>query len=256
MRSLRLTLVHLYPDLMNVYGDRGNIITFRRRCAWRGIDLDVQPVSLGDRLTAETTDLIFFGGGQDREQAVISPDFVTEKGAAVREAVEDGAALLAVCGGYQLLGHTYTTVDGQELPGVGVFDVRSVPGSRRHIGNLVAEVELNGTTRTLVGFENHSGQTYLGPGCRPLGNVLQGGGNNGEDGTEGAVYRDAYGCYLHGSLLPKNPWFADHLIQRALFRRYGEEIPLAPLDDSLEDRAHAAVVNRARKLGNQRSGAW
>lgn len=255
-RSLRLTLVHLYPDLMNVYGDRGNIITFRRRCAWRGIELDVQPVSLGDRLNPEETDLIFFGGGQDREQAVISPDFVTEKGAAVREAVEGGAALLAVCGGYQLLGHTYTTVDGQELPGVGVFDVRSVPGSRRHIGNLVAEVELHGATRTLVGFENHSGQTYLGPGCRPLGKVLQGGGNNGEDGTEGAIYREAYGCYLHGSLLPKNPWFADHLIQRALLRRYGEKIPLAPLDDTLEDRAHAAVVNRALKLGNQRSGAW
>src|SRR5262245_29578575 len=165
---LKLTLVHLYPDLMNVYGDRGNIITFRRRCAWRGIELDVQPVSLGDRLTPGSTDLIFFGGGQDREQAVISPDFVSEKGQAVREAVEDGAVVLAVCGGYQLLGHTYTTVDGQELPGAGVFDVRSVPGTRRHIGNLVAEANLDGTPRTLVGFENHSGQTYLGPGVTPL----------------------------------------------------------------------------------------
>ena len=256
MTSLRLTLVHLYPDLMNVYGDRGNIITFKRRCAWRGIELTVQPVSLGDRLTPGDTDLIFFGGGQDREQAVISADFVSEKGADVTEAVEGGAVVLAVCGGYQLLGHTYTTVDGQELPGVGVFDVRSVPGSRRHIGNLVAEVDLDGTPRTLVGFENHSGQTYLGPGSRPLGKVLQGGGNNGEDGTEGAIYRDAYGCYLHGSLLPKNPWFADHLISRALHRRYGETIPLAPLDDTLEERAHAAVVGRALKLGNQRSGAW
>ena len=141
MTPLRLTLVHLYPDLMNVYGDRGNIITFRRRCAWRGIELDVQPVSLGDRLTPGACDLIFFGGGQDREQAVISPDFVTEKGDAVREAVEEGAVVLAVCGGYQLLGHTYTTVDGQELPGVGVFDVRSVPGPRRHIGNVVVETD-------------------------------------------------------------------------------------------------------------------
>jgi lipid II isoglutaminyl synthase (glutamine-hydrolysing) len=256
MATLKLTLVHLYPDLMNVYGDRGNIITFRRRCAWRGIDLDVQPVTLGDRLNPDTCDLLFFGGGQDREQAVISPDFVSEKGQAVREAVEDGAVVLAVCGGYQLLGNSYTTVDGQELPGVGVFDVRSVPGSRRHIGNLVAEANLDGTPRTLVGFENHSGQTYLGPGCAPLAKVLQGGGNNGEDGTEGAIYRDAYGCYLHGSLLPKNPWFADRLIQRALQRRYGDEMTLAPLDDTLEERAHAAVVTRARRLGTVRSGAW
>jgi CobQ-like glutamine amidotransferase family enzyme len=254
--SLRLTLVHLYPDLMNVYGDRGNIISLRRRCAWRGIELDVQPVSLGDRLNPGSTDLIFFGGGQDREQAVISPDFVSEKGQAVKEAVEDGTVVLAVCGGYQLLGHTYTTVEGHELPGAGVFDVRSVPGTRRHIGNLVAEANLDGIPRTLVGFENHSGQTYLGPGCAPLAKVLQGGGNNGEDGTEGAIFRDAYGCYLHGSLLPKNPWLADHLIRRALRRRYGEEIPLAPLDDSLEERAHAAVISRARRLGNVRSGAW
>jgi lipid II isoglutaminyl synthase (glutamine-hydrolysing) len=256
MATLHLTLVHLYPDLMNVYGDRGNIMTFRRRCAWRGIELDVQPVSLGDRLTPGSSDLMFFGGGQDREQAVISPDFVAEKGAAVAEAVEDGAVMLAVCGGYQLLGHTYTTVDGRELPGAGVFDVRSVPGSRRHIGNLVAEANVDGTPRTLVGFENHSGQTYLGTGSRPLAKVLQGGGNNGEDGTEGAIYREAYGCYLHGSLLPKNPWFADHLIQRALLRRYGDVIALAPLDDTLEERAHAAVVSRARRLGTVRSGAW
>jgi CobQ-like glutamine amidotransferase family enzyme len=256
MATLQLTLVHLDPDLMNVYGDRGNIITFRRRCAWRGIELDVQPVSLGDRLNPDTCDLLFFGGGQDREQAVISPDFVSEKGQAVRQAVEDGAVVLAVCGGYQLLGRSYTTVDGQELPGVGVFDARSAPGSRRHIGNLVAEVNLDGTPRTLVGFENHSGQTYLGPGVTPLAKVLQGGGNNGEDGTEGAIYRDAYGCYLHGSLLPKNPWFADRLILQALRRRYGDEMTLAPLDDTLEERAHAAVVTRVRRLGTVRSGAW
>jgi CobQ-like glutamine amidotransferase family enzyme len=256
MTPFRLTLVHLYPDLMNVYGDRGNIITLRRRCAWRGIELEVQPVSLGDRLNPGSADLIFFGGGQDREQALISPDFVSEKGKPVRDAVENGAVVLAVCGGYQLLGHTYTTVDGQELSGAGVFDARSVPGSRRHIGNLVAEVSLDGTPRILVGFENHSGRTYLGPGCQPLGRVLQGGGNNGEDGTEGAVYRDAYGCYLHGSLLPKNPWFADRLLSRALRRRYGDDVTLAPLDDTLEERAHAAVVSRARRLGTVRSGAW
>jgi len=253
---LRLTLVHLYPELMNVYGDRGNIIALSRRCAWRGIELDVQPVSLDDRLNGKASDLIFFGGGQDREQAVVSPDFVERKGDQIREAVEDGAVLLSVCGGYQLLGHTYTTFDGRELAGVGVFDVRSVPGDRRAIGNVVIETDLDGTRRTLVGFENHSGRTYLGPGCRPLGLVLSGGGNNGEDGTEGAVYRNAFGSYLHGSLLPKNPWFADLLIERALRRRYGPDATLAPLDDGLELQAHDGVVRRARQLGIVRSGAW
>ncbi len=253
---LRLTLVHLYPDLMNVYGDRGNIIALRQRCAWRGIELDVQPVSLADRLSGRACDLIFFGGGQDREQAVVSPDFVERKGEEIREAVEDGAVLLSVCGGYQLLGHTYTTFDGRQLAGVGVFDVRSVPGDRRAIGNVVIETDLAGTPRTLVGFENHSGRTYLGPGNRPLGRVLSGGGNNGEDGTEGAVYRNAFGSYLHGSLLPKNPWFADLLIERALRRRYGPDAVLSPLDDALEERAHDGVVRRARQLGTVHSGAW
>jgi CobQ-like glutamine amidotransferase family enzyme len=164
--------------------------------------------------------------------------------------------ILAVCGGYQLLGHTYTTYDGRELEGVGVFDARSVPGDRRHIGNIVIETSLGGTVRTLVGFENHSGRTFLGPGCAPLGRVLVGSGNNGDDGTEGAVHRNAIGCYLHGSLLPKNPWLADELLARALKRRYGENATLEPLDDRLEQRAHEAVVERARQLRGVRSGAW
>ena len=254
----RLNLVHLYPDLMSVYGDRGNIITLMRRCAWRGIELNVKQVSLHDSLAAEECDLVFFGGGQDREQEVVSPDFVRDKGNAIRKAVEADAVMLAVCGGYQLLGHTYTTVDGEELAGVGVFDIRSLPGNRRSIGNIVVETEQVGADdrRTLVVFENHSGRTYLGPGCRPLGRVLVGNGNNGEDGTEGAIYRQAYGCYLHGSLLPKNPWFADHLIGQALKRRYGPDTVLQPLDDNLEEQAHTAVVERAKQLGNVRSGAW
>ena len=253
---MQLTLVHLYPDLMNVYGDRGNVLALQRRCAWRGIELRLEPVGIGDRLRPEVCDLVFFGGGQDREQEVVSPDFVEHKGSAIRDAVEAGAVVLAVCGGYQLLGHSYTTVEGEELAGVGVFDVRSPPGSRRHIGNIVVRAELDGMAQTLVGFENHSGRTYLGPGCRPLGRVLIGSGNNGEDGTEGAVYREAHGCYMHGSLLPKNPWFADHLIGRALRRRYGPEAVLTPLDDTLEARAHEAVVRRTRRLGAVRSGAW
>ena len=253
---MRLSLVHLYPDLMNVYGDRGNIITLQRRCAWRGIELTVTPVGLHDPMRSDDCDLVFFGGGQDREQAAVSPDFVRHKGGPIREAVESGAVVLAVCGGYQLLGHTYTTVDGEELAGVGVFDVRSLPGPRRHIGNIVVQTDVEGTSRTLVGFENHSGRTLLGPNVRPLGRTLVGSGNNGEDGTEGAIYRDAYGCYMHGSLLPKNPWFADHLIGRALRRRHGPDASLPPLDDRLEEQAHAAVVRRARQLTGVRSGAW
>jgi CobQ-like glutamine amidotransferase family enzyme len=254
MPSLRL--IHLYPDLMNVYGDRGNVLTLVRRAEWRGLSVDVAHVSVGDGLDPRQADLIFFGGGQDREQTVVSEDFVAGKGGAVREAVEDGAALLSVCGGYQLLGQTYTTVDGQQLPGAGLFDVRSVPGPRRHIGNVLIETDLDGQTRTLVGFENHSGRTYLGTSVKPLGKAIVGAGNNGEDGTEGAVYKGAIGCYLHGSLLPKNPWLADRLLSQALRRRIGEAVDLQPLDDRMEEEAHAAVAARIRRGGRVKSGAW
>jgi len=172
--------------------------------------------------------------------------------------VQDGAVLLSVCGGYQLLGRSYTTVDGQELPGAGLFDVRSVPGPRRHIGNVLVESRIDGDLpQTLVGFENHSGRTYLGPDVRPLGKVVVGAGNNGEDGFEGAVYRGAIGCYLHGSLLPKNPWLADRLLASALAHRTGEPVALAPLDDRLEDEAHATAVARTSAAGGRvKSGAW
>ena len=255
MTSIRLA--HLYPDLMNVYGDRGNVLSLVRRAEWRGLDIEVQDISLGDPLDPDAADLIFFGGGQDREQTVVSEDFVAQKAAAVKQAVEQGAALLSVCGGYQLLGTSYTTVDGQQLPGAGLFDVRSVPGPKRHIGNVLIETELDGQPRTLVGFENHSGRTYLGPGVQPLGRTVVGAGNNGEDHTEGAVYMGAIGCYLHGSLLPKNPWLADLLLCRALRHRTGEEPRLEPLDDRLEDQAHDAVAARIRGAGGRvKSGAW
>jgi lipid II isoglutaminyl synthase (glutamine-hydrolysing) len=255
MTSIRL--VHLYPDLMNVYGDRGNVLALVRRAEWRGVSIDVQEVSLGDQLDPQSVDLIFFGGGQDREQTVVSEDFVAQKGDAVKHAVEHGAALLSVCGGYQLLGSSYTTVDGQQLPGAGLFDVRSVPGPKRHIGNVLIETDLHGQRRTLVGFENHSGRTYLGRGVLPLGRTVVGAGNNGEDHTEGAVYKGAIGCYLHGSLLPKNPWLADHLLATALRHRTGQEPRLEPLDDQLEDQAHQAVAARIRGAGGRvKSGAW
>ena len=253
----RLRLIHLYPDLMSVYGDRGNVLALVRRAEWRGIDVEVNQLSVGDELDPSAADLIFFGGGQDREQEVVSPDFLRQKGEAVRQAVEDGAALLSVCGGYQLLGQSYTTVDGQELPGAGLFDVRSVPGPKRHIGNVLIETFLDGQPRTLVGFENHSGRTYLGKGVEPLGRAVVGAGNNGEDHTEGAIYKGAIGCYLHGSLLPKNPWLADRLLMAALMHRRGEPVELAPLDDRLENEAHQAVAARIRGAGGRvKSGAW
>ena len=242
---------------MSVYGDRGNVLVLVRRAQWRGLDVEVHELSLGQELDPDAVDLLFFGGGQDREQAVVSPDFLAQKGAAVREAVESGAALLSVCGGYQLLGNSYTTVDGNELPGAGLFDVRSVPGPKRHIGNVLIETDLDGPRRTLVGFENHSGRTYLGPGLSPLGRAVVGAGNNGEDGTEGAVYRGAIGCYLHGSLLPKNPWLADRLLETALAHRTGEDVRLEQLDDRLEEEAHQAVAARIRGAGGRvKSGAW
>jgi CobQ-like glutamine amidotransferase family enzyme len=251
-----LNIIHLYPDLMSVYGDRGNVLALLRRAEWRGIEVAVRELSLGDTLDPAEADLIFFGGGQDREQEVVSPDFLEQKGQAVKEAVEGGAALLSICGGYQLLGQSYTTVDGQELPGAGLFDVRSVPGPRRHIGNVLVETILDGQSRTLVGFENHSGRTYLGHLTRALGKAVVGAGNNGEDGTEGVVYKGAIGCYLHGSLLPKNPWLADRLLATALRRRSGEDVEFSPLDDTLEHHAHESMATRIRAGGRVKSGAW
>ncbi|MBI4494525.1 MAG: glutamine amidotransferase [Chloroflexi bacterium] len=241
---------------MNVYGDRGNVFSLVRRCQWRGIEVEVLEAGLGDRLDPRAFDLAFFGGGQDHEQSAVGDDLVRLKAEPLREAVEAGAALLSICGGYQLLGRFFRTRTGEEIPGIGLFDAWTVAGQRRHIGNVVLRSSLGGEERTLVGFENHSGKTYLGPGCQPLGRVVVGAGNNGEDGAEGGVYRNAFGCYLHGPLLPKNPWFADHLIRCALQRRYGPEASLPALDDRLEELAHAAIAQRAQKLRHQRSGAW
>jgi hypothetical protein len=230
---------------MNIYGDRGNILCLRRRCEARDIELVVEDLDLGVPLDPAAYDLIFMGGGQDREQRRIAEDLAIGKGEALREAAEGGVAMLAVCGGYQLFGRYYRPAAGEELPGVAVFDAWTVhpgEGTRRCIGDVAARWEGG----TLVGFENHGGRTYLGSGARPLARVERGFGNNGEDGGEGAVYRNAYGTYLHGSLLPKNPRFTDHLLRLALNRRYGE-VELAPLDDSIEEAAHAAALRVARR---------
>ena len=251
---MELRLGHLYPELMNTYGDRGNILALQRRAEWRGIGLRIDGLGLGDRVDATAHDLYFFGGGQDREQSVVAADLVAHKGDGVRAAVEAGAVVLAICGGYQLLGREFRTGSGEVLLGIGVLDLWTVAGERRHIGNSVVRCTFAPDAGTLVGFENHSGKTYLGPGCVPLGQVEIGAGNNGEDGSEGAVYRDVYGCYLHGSLLPKNPWFADHLLRRALVRRYGPDAPFPPLDDRLEDQAHAAIRERVGRVGRAAVG--
>jgi CobQ-like glutamine amidotransferase family enzyme len=242
---MRLVIAHLYPGLMNLYADRGNIICLQQRCRWRGIECIVAGLDVGEPFDPDAYDLVFIGGGQDKEQRIAAEDLQRIKGPALRAGVEDGLAALAVCGGYQLFGHEYRPAVGEPLPGVGIFDLTTVHQGLhvpRCIGNVV--VAWNGGT--LVGFENHGGRTYLGPGCRPLGRVVRGFGNNGEDGTEGAVYRRAYGTYLHGSLLPKNPHFADHLIREALARRYGD-VELPPLDDDLERRAHHAAIARAAR---------
>jgi CobQ-like glutamine amidotransferase family enzyme len=241
MRTDRtLTIGWLYPDLMNIYGDRGNILTLCQRARWRGLESRVLELGKGRGDGIEDVDVFFFGGGQDREQALVYDDLLETKAVRLAQAVADGAAVLAVCGGYQLLGHYYQTAAGERLPGIGLLDLHTEASSRRCIGDVVVEADesLGLSPRTLVGFENHSGRTFLGEGTRPLGRVVRGSGNNGEDGTEGVAHANLFGTYLHGSLLPKNPHLADLIVQRALRRS------LEPLDDELELTAHRRIVDR------------
>ena len=236
---MHLSIAWLYGTKMNIYGDRGNVLALERRARWRGIAVETREIGLGEPIPADI-DVFFFGGGQDQEQVAVSADLRGAKGEAIKSAVEDGAALLAVCGGYQLLGHEYRPHDAEPLPGIGLFDLVSEAGPERFIGNVVVETPFG----ELVGFENHSGLTHLAPGQEPLGRVRVGRGNNGKDGTEGAIRGHAVGCYLHGSLLPKNPRFADWLLAAGLGRRHGP-VELPPLDDTHELAAHATAVDRA-----------
>lgn len=246
MSGTVLRICHLYPELMNIYGDRGNVITLAQRCRWRGIGVEVEKAGIGEAVDPSRHDLYFMGGGQDREQILVCEDLQEVKREQIRAAVEAGACFLTVCGGYQLFGKYFRTCTGEELPGIEVFDAWTVGGDTRFIGNVMAEWrDREGRRRTLVGFENHSGRTYLGPGAQPLARVEKGYGNNGEDGFEGCRTANAFGTYLHGSVLPKNPWLADELIRLGLERRLGE-VELEPLDDGLEEMAHAAAVRRAR----------
>jgi len=238
-------LCHLYPREMNIYADRGNIAVFARRLSLRGFGLQITEAGLGDAVDPHAHDLWYMGGGQDRDQAIVAADMVLTKADALRAAQTNGAAQLYVCGGIQLAGHRYAAVDGQMLPGVGVLDLETTAGATRLIGDLVIRAELDGETQTVVGYENHAGRTYLGTGTRPLGTVVSGHGNNNTDGGEGAVTDRVIGTYLHGPLLPKNPWLADTLLRWALEHRYPEPPPLAPLDNTLEETAHARAIARA-----------
>lgn len=237
-RTLRIGW--LYPTKMNIYGDRGNVIVLSQRAAWRGIEPHVIELDIDDAIPSDI-DVFFFGGGQDQEQIAVSRDLAGKKGEILQSAIENGAAALTVCGGYQLFGKVYRPHDAEPLPGIGIFDAETEAGGERFIGNVVAESQWG----ELIGFENHSGLTWLGSGAEPMGRIVHGRGNNGTDGTEGAKYRNAVGCYLHGSILPKNPALADWLIARGLEYR-GQDPELVPLADDLEQRAHRQAVGRAR----------
>ncbi len=240
---MKFTVGWLYPDLMNIYGDRGNILTLLKRAEWRGYDAELLELGRGAHARMEDVDVFFFGGGQDREQALVYEDLLEHKQPPLERAVAGGAQVLAVCGGYQLLGHYYQTADGARFDGIGLIDVRTEAGKKRFIGDVVVHSDFADLKPdTLVGFENHSGRTFLGPKAKPLGKVLLGHGNNGADGHEGCIQGGVIGTYLHGSLLPKNPHLADHLIRGALRRRGVAE--LSPLDDSLELSAHDRIVQR------------
>ena len=244
--STKFTVGWLYPDLMNIYGDRGNILTLLKRAEWHGFEPNLVELGRGPATRMEDVDVFFFGGGQDREQALIYDDLKQFKQESLQRAVDNGAQVLAVCGGYQLLGHYYQTADGERYDGIGLIDVITEAGKQRFIGDVVVETRIEGLTpSTLVGFENHSGRTFLGPQAEPLGKVLKGKGNNGSDHREGCIQGNVIGTYLHGSLLPKNPHLADHMIAAAL-RRRGDGA-LSHLDDSVELAAHGWILQRAQR---------
>jgi CobQ-like glutamine amidotransferase family enzyme len=239
MTKPTLRVCALYPDLMNIYADRGNIAVLRARCEWRGLGFELSASGIGEPLDPAAADLFYMGGGQDRDQAAVARDMVETKRDALHAAAARDAVVLAVCGGYQLLGHSYQMGD-EELPGVGLVDLHTVRGSGpRLIGNCAIEADLGTGRRVIAGFENHGGRTHLGASEKPLGRVLRGHGNNGEDGLEGVHRGNVIGTYLHGPLLPKNVWLADRLIELAL------DIELEPLDDAMEDAAHASARRAA-----------
>lgn len=238
---MEIKIAHLYPKLLNLYGDMGNIITLKKRCEWRGINVEIEEIGIGDSI--EEHDLYFIGGGQDKQQQDVASELFSHKEFLTNER-DKGAVFLGICGGYQLFGHYYQPFEGDKLLGISLMDAYTVAGKKRFIGNVTVETDFL-TPKTLVGFENHSGLTYLQGDTKPLGKISVGNGNNGKDGFEGGRYKNVFGTYLHGSLLPKNPKFADYLIELALEKRYGEKIQLTKLDDSIENLTHNSLVGKS-----------
>jgi lipid II isoglutaminyl synthase (glutamine-hydrolysing) len=264
MKNMKITIGHFFASIMNTYGDDGNIIALKKRCEWRGIDVEVKEITYIQKIDPGEFDLYFFGGGQDQAQMLIAKDLVNNhKGEQFQKDIEKGIPMLCICGGYQLMGEYYQPFEGEKLPGVGIFPAYTKASLNRMIGNIAIDLtdsdlklaESYGyepdTNRklgaNLVGFENHSGKTFLKKGATPLGKVIKGFGNNGEDKTEGCIYKNAIGCYMHGSLLPKNPHLTDWLIKKALEVKYQKEIQLEPLYDYLENEAHKSIVKRLEK---------
>ena len=247
---MRIRVGHLYPDYLNIYADRGNIAVLAKRARARGHDVDVQAIGMRASIPTGEVDLFYIGGGQDREQALVAHDLVA-KADALRDAVEGDAAFLAVCGGYQLLGRFYRDAAGADQPGIGLLPLQTIAGERRLIGDVLLDCRWAG--QMLAGFENHAGRTHLDDGAEPLGHVVAGFGNDGASHEEGCRYRRVYGTYLHGPLLPRNPWFADRLLAEALAHADGasEAVELSPLRDELEHEAHAVSAARARARGGR-----
>lgn len=239
--SLKISIAHLYPKLLNLYGDRGNVITLIKRCEWRGIEVEFEEINTGDSI--KDHDLYFIGGGQDKQQIEVAGELYLQKNN-LTDQRDKGAVFLGICGGYQLMGHYYRPFDAEQLNGISLLDAYTVAGKKRFIGNVTAVTDFL-EPRTLVGFENHSGLTYLQGETKPLATVTTGNGNNGQDKTEGGRYKNVFGTYLHGSLLPKNPHFADYLIELALEKRYNDKITLDKLDDALEYQTHNSLINKS-----------
>lgn len=241
--QLKLSLAYLYPELLNIYGDFGNVLTIKNRCEWRNIEVEITRINIGDEIDPEKYDFYFIGGGQDKQQIEVSRELQRQRNI-LHDAMDLGAVFLGICGGYQLFGKYYQPHKGARLLGIGLLDAYTVAGNTRFIGNVTAKTEFT-IPKTLVGFENHSGLTYLQGETKPLAFVETGAGNNGEDKTEGARFKNVFGTYLHGSFLPKNPHFADFLIKLALEKRYEETIELQKLNDEFELKAHMALINKA-----------
>ena len=241
---MEISICHMYPDVLNLYGDRGNILCMRRRLEWRGIGVSVREAPIGQQENLTDCDLIFIGGGQDFDQESLLEDLHKGKDASLRAAIQDGIAVLAICGGYQMLGNYYETYEGTRCDFIGAIDFHTVGGKERMIGNYMFHCEPESGGSTVIGFENHSGRTWLGENLAPLGRILHGFGNNGEDGTEGVRYHNVFGTYSHGPLLPKNPALCDMILKTALNRKYGVMLELEPLDDSAENTAHDEMERR------------